>query len=863
METPSRPCPVCGAPVDPLRARSVMIYGTERFYFCSPEHRAAFAADPSRYLSREVEPAIPRPTNLPKPPPKPVLPPLVRRPTATATPVPTKVRCAPLRMEAKALEASPTSASSGASLSWSPVPDEGKAPRTPAPGETSLPEGEPTDRALLAIEGMTCAGCVQRIEEALGRVPGVVRASVSLAARGAVVELAKGVKPESLVEAVNRIGYRARLQAATTPLSVGASSEERGLRTRFLLGLGASVVVMALAMVAKGQVAGLVEMGLSLLVVFGSGGGILLQAAKQMRSGIFTMESLIGLGALVSFGASTYAFFRTPSVGVSFETPAFIITFALLGRWLTERATARSRSAVAELCLLQPDTAHLIEATGVRDVPVSSLTLGDGFRVLPGERIPTDGVVRSGESSVDESLLSGEPFPVEKRPGDVVIGGTVNHGGVLDCAVTHVGAETVLARITRLVGEAQASKAKMQRLADRVSAFFVPAVIGVAALVFVVRFFLGGRSLNALVPAITVLVIACPCALGLATPLAIMVALGRAARAGILVRDAEVLERARDVTAVVLDKTGTLTEGRPAVVDFLEMGTADEGTAGNVLRLVAALESRSAHPVGRAVAAFAAAKDPSPADVRSFAALSGFGVRAEVDGHPVCVGNRELMLEHGATEEELAQAEEIEGPGRTVVYAMVDGKVRAAFAVADRLRPKAAEAVQGLLKQGLHVLMLTGDDEPAARVVARAMGLGHYRALVKPEDKARIVKELQASGHVVAMVGDGVNDAPALAQADVGIALGTGAAQALEAAPIALVHDDVAGVAKVLALAVRTHRVMVRNLGLSLMYNLAAVPMAAAGVLGSKGPMFASLLMALSSLSVVVSSLRLRNARLS
>ncbi|MBI5477550.1 MAG: heavy metal translocating P-type ATPase [Deltaproteobacteria bacterium] len=491
---------------------------------------------------------------------------------------------------------------------------------------------------------------------------------------------------------------------------------------------------------------------------------------------------------------------------------------------------------------------------------------GDGFRVLPGERLPTDGVVRSGESAVDEALLSGEPLPVEKAPGDAVTGGTINQTGVLDCAVTHVGEDTTLARIARLVEEAQGSKAQAQRLADRVSAVFVPVIIVGALAVFLARY-LGlaaepGALLRALIPAVTVLVIACPCALGLATPTAIMVAVGRAARRGILVRDAQTLERAHEVTLVVLDKTGTITEGRPAVVDFSPQGDTSEEATRELLDAVAAVESRSEHPIGRALCAYAESRGATPGEVTAFLARAGFGVEGQVAGRRVVLGTRDLLLAEGADQAALDEAEGPAVPGHAPVYAMLDGAVRGVFGVSDRIKPGAADAVARLKAAGIEVVMLTGDQGAVAAAIAAAVGITDYRAEVHPEDKAQIVNELKGQGWVVAVAGDGINDAPALAAADVGIAMGGGAAVAIEAAPITLGRGDLHGVADALALSRHTLRIIKQNLAFSLAYNLVAVPLAAAGVMTAHGPMIGSAAMALSSLSVIANSLRLRSTRL-
>jgi Cu+-exporting ATPase len=870
MDSPSRSCPVCGAAVDPLRARSVMIYGRDKFYFCGPEHRAAFAAAPRQYLDRPVAPAIPQPEHLPPPPPKIALPRLVLHETSQPTAAPSKLTITPLLSEQKRA-AQTRGADAFARKPAAMLTLEADAADAAADGADGAvpphalasPEG---GRVLLDLEGMTCASCVARVEQAIGRVPGVGRVSVNLASRSAVVDLATAVDLRLITTAVSGAGYGATVRTAAERTLAPPRSAAAGARAHFILAVSLSAVVMGLAMTSHGAASGWTQLILTAVVLFGAGRRFFVAALKQAGHAAANMDTLIALGSAVAFGYSAWAFLRAPHGGVYFETAAFIVAFALGGRWLEERARGRTSAAIAELVQLQPDVAHLLEGGTTRDVAVASLVPGDGFRVLPGERVPTDGVVRSGESAVDEALLSGEPLPVEKRPGAPVTGGTINQTGALDCAVTHVGPDTTLARIARLVEEAQGSKAQAQRLADRVSAVFVPVVILAAVAVFLARY-LGhtaeaGALARALIPAVTVLVIACPCALGLATPTAIMVAVGRAARSGILVRDAQTLEKAHEVTMVVLDKTGTITEGKPAVVDFSPHGDTAEEAVFELFAAVAAVESRSEHPIGRALLAYAESRGATAGDVVDFTARAGFGVRAGFEGRSVVIGTRDLLLAEGADVAELDEAEADAVPGHTPVYAMLDGQVRAVFGVSDRVKAGAADAVARLKAAGIEVVMLTGDQGPAAGTIAEAVGITDYRAEVRPEDKAQIVNELKGQGWVVAMVGDGINDAPALAAADVGIAMGGGAAVAIEAAPITLGRGDLHGVADALSLSHHTLAVIKQNLAFSLAYNLIAVPLAALGVMTAHGPMIGSAAMALSSLSVISNSLRLRGLRL-
>jgi Cu+-exporting ATPase len=871
-----------------------MIFGGTKFYFCGSAHKADFAAAPDRYAGAQpLAPAVPPPPAAPAKPAPVQLPKLVLHETSRPTAVPSRLKLTPLRSErrraepsagpagrtaipvrlavvtrppADVVEEEPPAAVAAAAPAPPPAPS---VPPAPAPEERPA-AAAPTRRLLFDVEGMTCASCAVRVEKTIGRVPGVTRVAVNLAANTAVIETSDGLDEDLVARAVAGAGYQARLRTAETlgPREDAAGGARR-TRTGFIAGALATAVVMALNMGPAFPGSGWVQLALTLAVLAGPARRFFRTALSQARRAAANMDTLIALGAAVSFGYSLWVLV-TGAHGLYFETAAAIVTFALGGRWLEERAKGRTGEAIAALVKLRPATARLVEEGGTREVPLAAVRVGALFRVLPGERIPTDAVVRSGESAVDESLLSGEPIPVDKRPGDAVTGGTLNQSGALDCEAARVGADTTLARVARLVEEAQGSKARVQRLADRVSGVFVPVVIGAAVAVFLTRYVAGGHApgalLAALVPAVTLLVIACPCALGLATPTAIMVATGRAARSGILVRDAETLERAHAVSVVVLDKTGTITEGKPAVVDFAYRPAPGAGDGVDAVRdllgLVAAVESRSEHPVGRALAAYAAERGgPAPA-VSRFGARPGAGVVGAAGGHTVVLGNPALLAEEGAPQAELEALEADLLPGRTMVYALVDGHVRGAFAVTDRVKPGAAAAVARLRGLGLRVVMLTGDRKLAAAAVAQQVGIEDVRAEVRPEDKASIVKELRDTGAVVAMVGDGINDAPALAAADVGIALGAGAQVAIEAAPITLAGSDLAAVPDVLALSRRTLRVVKQNLLWALGYNVIAVPVAALGLLAHHGPMIGSAAMAFSSLSVVSNSLRLRRVKL-
>ena len=542
------------------------------------------------------------------------------------------------------------------------------------------------------------------------------------------------------------------------------------------------------------------------------------------------------------------------------------MTLILLGRWLEARAKGRAGAAIKALMGLQPKTAQLLRNGEAVPVPVASLRVGDVVLVRPGEKVPVDGVVVNGESSVDEAMLTGESMTVAKRVGDEVTGATLNQRGALTVRATRIGADTALAQIVRLVEQAQGSKAPIERLADRVAAIFVPAVLAIAALTFLAWLLLGpggGEIAKPLLAAVTVLVIACPCALGLATPTAIMVGTGRGAEQGILIKDAASLERAHALSAVILDKTGTVTEGRPQVTDVVPLHGQH---ANDVLRLAAAAEARSEHPLAAAVVTHARAAGLTLPEPAAFVSTPGQGVAAQVEGSEVLVGNARLLAAHGVATARLAPvAEHLEANGRTVSLVAVDGQPAGAIGIADTVKPTSAAAVAALRRLGLAVYLLTGDNPRVAAAIGREVGIppDHIRAEVRPEDKAAEVAKLRAAGHVVGMVGDGINDAPALAAADVGFALGTGTDIAMETAAITLLRGDLRSVPVAIRLSRRTMRTIKQNLFWAFGYNTAMIPLAALGLLAALGgPMLAAAAMAFSSVSVVTNSLRLRRAKL-
>jgi cation-transporting ATPase V len=582
------------------------------------------------------------------------------------------------------------------------------------------------------------------------------------------------------------------------------------------------------------------------------------EAARRARRLTANMDTLIAVGTLAAYGFSLWQL-ASGGMRVYFETAILLIAFLSLGRYFEARARGRAGQAIRALLELGAKQARLVRDEGEVMVPVEQVAVGDLVRVRPGEKLPVDGEVIEGASAVDESMLTGESVPVEKAPGHRVAGASVNAGGVLTVRATAVGADTALAQIVRLVEQAQAGKGQAQRLADRISAVFVPAVIGLAALTFAGWWLLGGDPVKALTAAVAVLIIACPCALGLATPTAIMVGTGRGAELGILIRSVEALERTHRITTVVFDKTGTLTRGRMELTDAVP---GQDTTTDELLRLAGATEAVSEHPIGGAITTAARQHGELP-PVRGFRALAGQGVRAEVEvavgRSPVTVwvGQRKLAAEAGLLVPAMleATAERLEQQGKTVVWAGWDGEARGVLAVADTLKPGAREQVERLHAMGLEVAMLTGDNQTTADAIAASVGIDRVLAEVMPTDKVGEIARLQREGRTVAMVGDGVNDAPALVQADLGIAIGTGTDVAIQSSDLTLLRGDLEGVATAIELSRRTYRTIVQNLGWAFGYNTAAIPLAAVGLLN---PVIAGAAMAFSSVSVVTNSLRLR-----
>jgi Cu+-exporting ATPase len=719
----------------------------------------------------------------------------------------------------------------------------------------------------LSVQGMTCASCSGRVERALKQVPGVIEAEVNLATERARITAARGaVSVDQLVAAVQNAGYEASpVEQAGSPAGETDAAAARSRRDLFRVVTAAALSApLLLGMVGHLLGAewmmppGLVQLALATPVQFWLGWRFYVAGWKAARSFSGNMDLLVALGTTAAWGLSVYGLLTAHgdhAPALYFESSALIITFVLLGKWLEARAKGQTASAIRALMDLRPDKARLRRGGSEVEVPLAEVRVGDVVVVRPGERIPVDGRVVEGGGSVDESMLTGESLPVEKAPGAKVTGGAINTDGLLVIETTAVGAETTLARIVRLVEGAQASKAPIQRLVDRVSAVFVPVVLGIALVTFVGWWAVTGDATAAILNAVAVMVIACPCALGLATPTAIMVGTGAAARHGILIKDAEALERAHAVTTVAFDKTGTLTEGRPEVTDVVPA----EGTGTpEVLRLAAALQAGSEHPLAAAVRRRAEGVTPLAATT-NFRALAGRGISGEVERRSLVLGNRRLLEENGLAGDVLVRAaKDLEASGRTVSWLAETAPVRQILglvAFGDAVKDSAKDAVDRLHRQGIETVMLTGDGRGAAGAAARSLGIDKVVAEVLPEGKAEAVAGLRGEGRVVAMVGDGINDAPALAAADVGIAMSTGTDVAMHTAGVTLMRGDPALVAGAIDVSRRTYRKIRQGLFWAFVYNLVGIPLAALGLLS---PMVAGAAMALSSVSVVANALLLR-----
>jgi P-type Cu+ transporter len=743
-------------------------------------------------------------------------------------------------------------------------------------------------KSIFPVRGMTCASCVARVEEALKSVPGVTSVNVNLATEKTTVEYIEGISVSDLRKAVKEAGYELGGEEETLKDVTAASDREiKKVRNRFIFSVVTASIIMVMMLAPIPEFPGMkyVLWALATPVQFWAGWRFYKGAWAALKHRRADMNTLIAVGTSAAYFFSVAAvlfpgFFTGEGITLNyyFDTSAMIIALILLGRFLESRAKGQTTNAIKKLVGLQPKTALVIRNGQETEISVEEVAVGDIVLVRPGERVPVDGIIREGDPTLDESMVTGESLPVEKKPGDQVIGATVNKTGSFRFETTRVGKDTTLARIIRLVEEAQGSKAPIQRLADIIAGYFVPVVIGIAIVIFLVWYFVGPEpSLTyAILNFIAVLVIACPCALGLATPTAIMVGTGKGAENGILIKSAGALERLYKIDTLLLDKTGTLTEGKPKVTDILAVSGFTET---DILTLAAAVEHDSEHPLADAVVNEAKTRSLTMGKATDFKAIPGQGAQAAMDGKFLLLGNLKLMQDnHIALDGLEERARVLWNNGKTVVFLAVNSKAAGLIALSDTLKPNATEVMKEIRRMGIKTVMVTGDNARAAEAIAHEAGIERVLAEVLPENKSQEVKKLQDQGKIVAMVGDGINDAPALAQADVGIAMGGGTDIAMETGDITLINGDPASIITSVQLSRRTIRTIKQNLFWAFAYNVVLIPVAAGvlylafhnggvpaglrGILGDYGflnPILAAAAMALSSITVVSNSLRLRS----
>jgi P-type Cu+ transporter len=722
------------------------------------------------------------------------------------------------------------------------------------------------ETTTLSISGMTCASCAARIEKGLKKVEGVLNASVNLASEKAAIEFIPGkTGVNQLLTAVKKTGYEAKLHEDTNADSEREErkNEYKEQRNKFILGavLSALFLVQMVSDFAKGyelspdfefHLNPWVQFLLATPVQFYVGGHFYKDAYKALRGGSANMAVLVAMGTSAAYFYSVVLTLMGESMGLYYEAAAIIITLIVLGKLLEVRAKGQTSEAIKKLMGLQAKTARIIRDDQEVDIPIEDVVVGDIIFVRAGEKIPVDGEIMEGSSSIDESMLTGESMPVTKNVGDGVIGATVNKHGSFKFKATKIGKDTALAQIIKLVEEAQGSKAPIQKLADKISGIFVPIVIGISLLTFILTYFLVGFT-PALISAVAVLVIACPCALGLATPTAVMVGTGKGAENGVLIKGAEHLESAHRVTTVVLDKTGTITKGEPEVTDVLPIVPYTED---KLLQLAAEAERGSEHPLGVAIVNGAKQKGFKLEEASRFNAIPGRGIEVEIKQKNILIGNKKLMREnHISIDEMIERMEELESEGKTAMLMAIDGKLAGVIAVADTVKETSAMAIQRLKELELEVIMITGDNRRTAEAIANQVGVNRVLAEVLPEDKSAEVEKLKKEGKIVAMVGDGINDAPALVAAHIGIAIGTGTDVAIEAADVTLMRGDLTGIVDTIRLSKATMRKIRQNLFWAFAYNALLIPVAAFGLLN---PILAGGAMAFSSVSVVTNTLFLR-----
>ncbi len=715
----------------------------------------------------------------------------------------------------------------------------------------------PLVRETLLIEGMSCAACSARVEKALNEVEGVIRANVNLATNKAIVEFPSGaVEDRDLIEAVKKAGYKAKVEIEKD-MDRGKKlrkQEIKSLKTSFIISAILSVPLFSamffhMAGIDNILTNGYFQLLLATPVQFIIGYRFYKGAFNSLKGGGANMDVLVSLGTSAAYFYSVYNLFN----GIHeyyFEASAVVITLVLLGKTFEAIAKGKTSEAIEKLMKLQPGTARVIKDGVEVDIPIEKVEVGDIIIVKPGERIPVDGIILEGDSSIDESMITGESIPVDKTKGDQVIGGTINKFGSFKFRATKVGEDTVLSQIIKLVEDAQGSKAPIQRLADEISGIFVPIVMGIAVITFLIFYLVKGSFDTGLMNAVAVLVIACPCALGLATPTAIMVGTGKGAENGILIKSGEYLEKIHKMDTIVLDKTGTITKGEPEVTDIISFNSLDEY---ELLKIAATVEKASEHPLGKAIVRKGEEELLLLTEVDDFIALPGKGLKATFEGKTVCIGNRKLMDEFSISiktgEEELYK---LESQGKTAMLIAIDGKLVGIIAVADKIKENSKKATKDL---GLEVYMITGDNKRTANAIAKEIGIDNVLAEVLPEDKANMIEKIKSEGKIVGMVGDGINDAPALVAADIGFAIGTGTDIAMEAADVILMRGDLNSIVTAIRLSHSTMKIIKQNLFWAFFYNSIGIPFAALGYLN---PMIAGAAMAFSSVSVVSNSLRLK-----
>ncbi|MGE5351183.1 MAG: heavy metal translocating P-type ATPase [Acidobacteriota bacterium] len=743
----------------------------------------------------------------------------------------------------------------------------------------------------LPVEGMTCASCVARVEKAIGKVEGVKNVAVNFATEKANFELDLSKADLSkIAEIVEDAGYKIKLPEKTETAQVEAETEEKeednafykALTKDLLFALILTVPVFLISMtmefswfhrlfpssLSHEKLMDYINKILLILttpVVFISGKRFFTIFWNNLKHFAADMNSLVAIGTgtayIYSLIATLFPEMITSSGNlphVYYDSTAVIITLILTGRWLENRAKRKTGSAIKKLLELKPKTASVRRLGKEVTVKIDELALKDIVIVRPGEKIPSDGVIKEGLSTVDESMITGEAIPVEKGPGSKVIGGTINKNGFFEFEITALGKNSVLGQIIKYVEEAQGSKAPIQKLADKIASVFVPAVVAIALLTFIVWLIMGGPgAFNiALINFVAVLIIACPCALGLATPTAIMVGTGLGANNGILIKNGESLEHAHKINVLVLDKTGTITEGKPSVTDIISHEISED----ELMKIASSVESRSEHPLAQAVVDYAKAKDLRLGSPESFKNIPGHGIQAVIEGKAVLIGNEKLMRDYSLKTGEFQEDfDRLSSLGKTIIFIAIDGGIKGIIAIEDPIKSTSKEAIRKLKNMGISVVMLTGDNRKTAEAIAKRIGVDEFRAEILPEDKAREIAKYQKEGSVTAMVGDGINDAPALAQSDVGIAMGSGTDVAIETADITLLKSDLQGVVSSIQLSKRTIRTIKQNLFWAFIYNVLGIPLAALGLLN---PMFAALAMSFSSVSVVTNSLRLRGVKL-